>query len=52
MLKVSIASRMKQFLCDHHYYPIAIAELEDRSSKVLYGCEKCDYILISKREGA
>lgn len=52
MLKVSIASRMKQFLCAHHYYPVAIAELEDRSSKVVYGCEKCGYILISKREGA
>lgn len=52
MFKVNVAIRMKQFLCTHQFYPIAIAELENRSSKVVYGCEKCGYILISKREGA
>ncbi len=52
MFKLSIASRIKQLVCAHHYYPIAIAELENRASKVVYGCEKCGYILIPKREGA
>lgn len=49
MFNFPLIKRLKQTLCRHNYFPVAIAKMENEYSNVLYECKNCGHMQIPRR---